>query len=240
MADALKTLRSLGSFRPGIAYVLDTLYLAPTSRSPAARTMRSCRGSDFAAPSSGLAPLPASRSSRSMATETGFVPLPEGAPEPTGKELAALVNEFCAATGAETVVFQGNGDPLAAVDVVLETVRLVAAERSGVKFRLNTLGLASPESIDSLFSSDAFGTASTRISTLSVFLAAADSETYDALLQPKQGGWEDVCAFVKRAAATGVEIECTGVDRPDVAINDVETLAMSLGATRFRKRSFLG
>ena len=28
--DMLRTLRSLPSFRPGIAYVLDTLYLAPT------------------------------------------------------------------------------------------------------------------------------------------------------------------------------------------------------------------
>jgi len=31
----LRTLRSLPSYRPGIAYVLDTLYLAPSQRSPA-------------------------------------------------------------------------------------------------------------------------------------------------------------------------------------------------------------
>ena len=32
---SLATLQSLYSFRPGIAYVLDSLYLAPTARSPA-------------------------------------------------------------------------------------------------------------------------------------------------------------------------------------------------------------
>ena len=45
---SLATLQSLYSFRPGIAYVLDALYLAPTARSPARRTMRSCRGAAFA------------------------------------------------------------------------------------------------------------------------------------------------------------------------------------------------
>ena len=40
----LDTLRSLKSYRPGIAYILsNTLYLAPTACSPAARTARLCR-----------------------------------------------------------------------------------------------------------------------------------------------------------------------------------------------------
>lgn len=205
--------------------------------------MRSCRGASFTAPTAGLAPLPADRASKRMARETGFVPLPDGAPEPTGADLGALVNEFCAATGAKTVVFQGNGDPLAAVDTVLETVRLVAAERE-VRFRLNTLGLCGRETADALFLSDAFRRdARGRVDTLSVFLAAPDAETYANLLRPKSGdGFEDVCEFVRRAAATpGIDtIECTAVDRPDVDIAAVEALAMRLGATQFRTRSFLG
>jgi hypothetical protein len=174
-----------------------------------------------------------------MASKTGFVPIPEDAQEPTGAELAALVNEYCAATGAKTVVFQGDGDPLAAAEVVLDTVRLVAAERSGIKFRLNTLGLATADTVDMLFASDVFGTES--IDTISVFLPAADADTYHTLLQPQQGGFEDVCEFIKRAAESDASIiECTAVDRPDVIISDVEELAMSLGATQFRTRSFLG
>lgn len=40
-------LRILPCFRPGIAYYLDRLYLAPTNRSPAKKTMRDCRGPHF-------------------------------------------------------------------------------------------------------------------------------------------------------------------------------------------------
>ena len=230
--DALATLRSLRSFRPGIAYVLDNLYLAPTARSPAARTMRSCRGAAFARTDAGLAPLPASRAAQQTASNSGFVALPDGAPEPTAAELAALVSEWSAATGAERVVFQGNGDPLAAATVVIDTVR---ASSPDVNFRLNTLGLASAATVDALFASGPL------VDTVSVFLAAADAATYDALLEPQEGGFDDVCAFVRRAAASGVRVvECTAVDRPDVAIEDVEALAMSLGATQFRTRSYLG
>eukprot|EP01083_Nonionella_stella_P122585 368911_1 len=113
----IQTLRSLPSFRPGIAYVIDkSLYLAPSARSPAANTMRSCRGptfssrmteqreSDDGATSSTIAGsmsvLPASRTSQDTITaaDTGFEPLPDdGAGDPTADELASLVDEFYAA-----------------------------------------------------------------------------------------------------------------------------------------------
>ena len=67
---SLATLQSLYSFRPGIAYVLDALYLAPTARSPARRTMRSCRGAAFATKDAGLAPLPASRAATTTPSGT--------------------------------------------------------------------------------------------------------------------------------------------------------------------------
>ena len=122
--------------------------------------MRSCRGPGFADP---LA-LPASRTSKAHAAETGFQPLPRGALEPSAQELASLVNEFYAAGGGgdlgsmgETdagVVFQGDGDPLEAAAIVLETVRLVAQERNGLSFRLNTLGLCDQETIELLLASE--------------------------------------------------------------------------------------
>jgi len=141
----LDALRKCPSFRPGLAYNLsNTLYLAPTRLSPAARTMRSCRGESFAAPKravapvsvgrfsqpdtvTSFAPLPESRASQGTAANTGFEPLAAGAADPTGLELASLVHEFLTATGQEQkevadVVFQGNGDPLAAANVVIEAV----------------------------------------------------------------------------------------------------------------------
>ena len=122
-AVSFSTLRSLPSFRPGIAYCLDALYLAPTPRSPAGRTMRSCRGAAFLSrKGAGLAPLPASRAAQQTAAprDTGFQPLPQGAAEPSAAELDRLVREWRAATGEDKVVFQGDGDPLAAAAVVAE------------------------------------------------------------------------------------------------------------------------
>lgn len=272
----LKTLRSLPSFRPGIAYVLDkSLYLAPTVRSPAANTMRSCRvpslcsiriDEQHESNRISIAPpsLPASRTSQNIvsAADTGFEPLPDGAEDPTAEELASLVNEFYATRTAigeslgamgendGGVVFQGEGDPMAAPDVVVDTVRLVAERRNGIAFRLNTLGLCDANDIDLLLSSGVLARSvdgdqrrETRIATVSVFLPAANPIKYAELLQPKKEyglGFGDACSFVACLAEAGVDVECTAVARPDINVGEVKALAMSLGATSFRTRSWIG
>jgi len=276
----LDILRSLPSFRPGVAYVLsDTLYLAPTARSPAARTMRSCRGPVFAAPKDGFAPLDAGRIAASASSEfaplpeswasqqtmtavkTGFEPLAPGTEEPTGLQLASLVEEYLLATAeaggdgdptagegdpmaAAEVVFQGEGDPMAAAEVVIDTVKEVARRREGIAFRLNTLGLCDSATTERLFESGVFapdGVSSTRIASASVFLPAVEPQKYEELLQPSEGrGFEDVCSFISRVAQAGVPVEVTAVDRPDVDVAAIEALAMRLGATRFRTRSWIG
>ena len=145
----VRLLRSLPSFRPGIAYVNQgTLYLAPTTRSPVRKTLRSCRGPGFAAIDTTVI-VPAARTSPQIGTveNSEFATLPLEAPELTAEELGRLVEEFYAARSDTTttstssstnslgsmgeqdggVVFQGDGDPLLAIDVVLDTVRYVAA-----------------------------------------------------------------------------------------------------------------
>ena len=256
----LETLRSLRSYRPGIAYILsNTLYLALTARSPAGRTMRSLRGPIFEDPVDGgfatldptrfsSAPLPKSRESQqaSTAEHTGFQPLGEGEAEPTASELASLVEEFFSAVGdgaTRDVVFQGNGDPLEAADVVVDTVRRVSEKRDKIAFRLNTLGLVDSRTANQLLSSAAVSSSriSTRIAAVSVFLPAATSQQYAELLQPVEGrGFADACVFVSRAAAAGVNVEVTAVDRPDVDVREVEALALRLGAQSFRTRSWVG
>lgn len=252
----LRTLRSLPSYRPGIAYVLDTLYLAPTARSRAANTMRSCRGPVFA---DDPPALPKSREdSRHLAVDSGFEPPPEGTPEPSADELARLVDEFYAAGGAGDdlgsmgeldggVVFQGMGDPLMATGVVLDTVRLVSEKRNGLTFRLNTLGLCDESDIDLLLKSEVVERVDmgdrrreTRISCVSVFLPAASHAKYDELLAPTDGrGFRDVCGFISRLSEAGVNVECTAVARLDVSVPEIERLALGLGARSFRTRSWM-
>jgi hypothetical protein len=215
--------------------------------------MRSCRGPGFVDP---LA-LPESRTSQALAADTGFEPLPTGAPEPSAEELSSLVDEFYAAGGGGDlgsmgesdagVVFQGAGDPLEATAVVLETVRLVAQQRNGLTFRLNTLGLCDDETIELLLASEVVEREQegdrrreSRIASLSVFLPAASPAKYDELLAPSGGrGFRDACGFVARLAEAGVHVECTAVARPDVSISELEALAMSLGARSFRTRSWV-
>jgi hypothetical protein len=224
--------------------------------SPAAHSMRSCRGPGFADP---LA-LPKSRASQQLAVESGFEPLPIGAPEPSAQELASLVDEFYAARGAGDlgsmgesdagVVFQGEGDPLEATAVVLETVRLVAARRNGLPFRVNTLGLCDEDALKLLLECEVLERLDqgdrrreTRIACVSVFLPAATPSKYDELLAPRRArggrGFRDVCSFVARLAEAGVNVECTAVARPDVNVAEIETLARSLGARSFRTRSWV-
>ena len=254
----LQTLRSLPSYRPGIAYVIDTLYLAPSVRSHAANSMRSCRGPGFVDP---LA-LPKSRDNSSQqlllaSSESGFEALPPGAPAPTAEELACLVDEFYAAKSAgdlgsmgendSGVVFQGDGDPLLTTDIVLKTVQLVAEKRNALCFRLNTLGLCDESDINLLLESDVVERIDqgdrrrdTRISCISVFLPASSSAKYDELLAPSSGrGFRDVCGFVARLAEAGVNVECTAVARPDVNVPEIERLVLGLGARSFRTRSWI-
>ena len=82
---------------------------------------------------------------------------------------------------------------------------------------------------------------SAQVDTVSVFLPAADATKYDELLRPRApGGFDEACAFVQKAAASGARVEVTAVDRPDVSVADVESLARRLGAKDFRTRSWLG
>ena len=271
----VRLLRSLPSFRPGIAYVNQgTLYLAPTTRSPVRKTLRSCRGPGFAAIDTTVL-VPAARTSPPIGTveeESGLAPLPLDAPEPTAEEFGRLVEEFYAARTDTTtttsssslgsmgeqdggVVFHGDGDPLWAIDVVLETVRYVAARRNGIAFRVNTFGLVPSDNNDHEKNEDvitklvtsgvvACGDTDqrreTRIATVSVFVPAATPHQYDEILQPKNektNAFAQVCAFIAQLADAGVHVECTTVDRPEIPTGAIEALTRALGATSFQTRS---
>ena len=70
--------------------------------------------------------------------------------EPTATELVEVVDAFCARDELGSmgeldggVVFQGEGEPLLRLPVILDTIRRVAEKRNGIPFRINTSGLVS-------------------------------------------------------------------------------------------------
>ena len=71
--------------------------------------------------------------------------------EPTATELVEVVDAFYIARDElgsmgeldGGVVFQGEGEPLLRLPVILDTIRRVAEKRNGIPFRINTSGLVS-------------------------------------------------------------------------------------------------
>lgn len=75
---------------------------------------------------------------------------------------------------------------------------------------------------------------SSGIKHLSVSLMADTPKQYAEIMQP-QGKltFGDVCNFVVCATEAGLSVDCTAVERPDVNIQRVRSLATSLGAASF-------
>ena len=144
------------------------------------------------------------------------------------------------------VAFAGAGEPLLRLDALLETVRLLKARRNGLAFRIVTSGLAGSDAAETLIQSGLVATADqgdqrreTRIQTISVALQADNPNLYTKLVSPPAGlGFADTCGFISTLAEAGVEVECTAVEHPDVNIGATRQLAMALGATQLRVRSF--
>uniref|UniRef100_A0A6T6FKK2 Radical SAM core domain-containing protein n=1 Tax=Craspedostauros australis TaxID=1486917 RepID=A0A6T6FKK2_9STRA len=84
------------------------------------------------------------------------------------------------------------------------------------------------------------------VSQVSVALMTSDADQYNELMEPNcQRGAEDplphsrVCDFISQCLVHGIEVETTGVDRPDVKKPPAEELAKSLSVVKpFRWRPF--
>ena len=216
--------RAAAAARPGLAYSLGrTLYLSVTNRANAASILDT-RGPGFRMPDS-----------------SGFLLLPDDAPEPTSDELAAVVDACYAdmdivgmGENDPGVVFAGAGEPLLRPDVLVDTVRKVRADfsRHGVPFRVHTNGLHPPSVVAAL--------ADAAVDRVTVALATADPRQYEALMRPhpNAGGHADVCGFVAECVEAGVPVECVVVEAPGVDVAAARKLAIALGAVEFRTREY--
>jgi len=174
----------------GFAYVLGgNLYLSLTNNLPMCETsLLKSRGPGF-----------------SMPADSGFYPLPDSSAEPSAQDLAEIIkgayDEVSNSLGSmgekdAGIVFAGMGEPLTKLDVLLETVELVAKQRNGLSFRINTNGMFGSETAVAgalaasslVVTDDTDRRRETRISNVSVALMCDNPKTYDTIMLPKKKG----------------------------------------------------
>jgi hypothetical protein len=216
---------AVAAARPGVAYQLGgSLYLNLTQRCNAT-PLHETRGPGFQMPAETgfhVAPCP------SGDAVVYTLPLPPGAPEPSAAEAAGVLRTLCAAWRSDAprppaVVFAGAGEPLLALQVLLDTLRLAHSAPGVLPFvpRVTTNGLfvcARVVDIAACLHADASALFITLpqppavarqlrdagVTRATVALASAEPRQYAALMRPQAGlGLDDVCAFVRALVEAG-------------------------------------
>jgi TatD family-associated radical SAM protein len=198
------------------------MYVALTNRCNA-RTLPETRGPGF-----------------SMRT---FSPLYPPDFEPSEDEVVVAVERALEAEAAlPPLCFAGLGEPLLRESVLLGATKRLRRAHAELSVRVSTNGLFEhPQPLVARL-------AEAGISSVSVALAAADACSYFERMRPVSLGsapsatidnaFETVCEFVRAAAETGLQVECTAVAAPGVNIEQTRALAQSLGASEWRVREY--
>lgn len=146
---------------------------------------------------------------------------------PSVQDLGAQIREVCQSQpDFESIVMAGEGEPTLRLDDMLDLVEEInscSSELMPKKIRLTTNGLVeSPEAVVTKLKAAG-------IASVSVALMTADAEQYEILMAPVvPDGHGMVCDFIEQAVNAGLEVETTGVDRPDVDKIRAEELSTSL------------
>ncbi len=154
--------------------------------------------------------------------------LPESASErlPRIQDICSEVQEkLQRRSDFESIVLAGEGEPTLRLDDMLQLVNDLKASTGGIipEIRVTTNGLVdSPEYV-------VLQLKNCGISSLSVALMTADAKQYEELMAPAvDGGHGRVCSFIGHAINCGLEVETTGVDRPEIDKANAERLSRSL------------
>jgi TatD family-associated radical SAM protein len=143
----------------------------------------------------------------------------------------------------DAIVIAGEGEPTLRLEALLELSRACSkmTTNADIPVRVTTNGLArEPKSCASKMKSNG-------VEAVSVSLMTADATQYDELMQPMLAETGDrdfsahgrVCEFIREAVISELQVEVTGVDRPEVNKDAAERLADSLGVTKpFRWRPY--
>ena len=129
-----------------------------------------------------------------------------------------------------SIVMAGEGEPTLRLEEMLQLIKLLQTKHGDElpPVRVTTNGLNNVA--EELHSGG--------VSKVSVALMTADPDQYDELMSPAvENGHQRVCQFIRDAVRVGLEVETTGVDRPDVDKSETEELSDLLkvpGSVRWR------
>ena len=129
------------------------------------------------------------------------------------------------------MVFAGTGEPLLRLDTVLRAAELIKERRHGVPLRLNTtsLGYDDPEGTLPKTLQEA------GIDTVSIFLPSAEPKQYQALMSATLAV---PCTFMSACADAELKVRVVTVAAPDIDVERIRKLAMSLGAVEFEAKPY--
>jgi molybdenum cofactor biosynthesis enzyme MoaA len=142
----------------------------------------------------------------------------------------------------ESIVIAGEGEPTLRWNALLTIAKRFAPEKD---VRLTTNGMIAQQQRPLRESCLALKESGVKV--ISVALMTADPLQYNQLMDPllptadasRTAPHDMVCSFIREAIACQLDVELTGVDRPDVDKAQAEDLAASLGATSpMRWRTF--
>ena len=82
--------------------------------------------------------------------------------------------------------------------------------------------------------------AEARVKEISIALISDNPSQYLEIMKPidKKVGFHTVCNFILECVDKGLLVNCIAIERPDVNINRVRSLAQSLGAPLFTTYSY--
>ena len=156
--------------------------------------------------------------------------------EPTAAQVVSELEAVLPSRRWSEVVFCGFGEPTSRLDLLLEAARWIKVRAPTVPIRLDTNGhgYALNQGRDVAVELKAAG-----VSKTSVSLNGHNEETYNENCRPAvKGGFEAVLEFVRKAKASGLEVEVSAVRMNEVDVRKVEEIANSL-FVQFRVRDYI-
>jgi GTP 3',8-cyclase len=156
--------------------------------------------------------------------------------EPDAATVMADLQKALASRSWREVVFCGFGEPTSRLELLLEVAKWLKQHCPGVPVRLDTNGhaylLNEGREVAAELKQAGFG-------RVSVSLNGYDEATYSENCKPKcPGSFQAVLEFIKKAKATGLEVEASAVRMPENDLQKIKAIADDLGVP-FRIRDYI-